>query len=213
MIDDELSPRERRYQRTQQAILTAARQLLTEGGVDKLSIRAIADRIDYSPAGLYEYYGSKEEIIGALAMQGHRMLKRYMERVSLTLPSDQYMVEIGMAYIQFAIQNPDYFLLIFTSIVTRPSTDEQPPAPDSTEVRDEDSSFPLLLQGVQRAVDTGVVHFLTGLGLMETAYAFWAVVHGAAMLRVTHLSQLPMDFDQADKLMLAAFVRGMGSTE
>ena len=51
------------YARTQQAILDAARAIIHEQGPDKLSMRAIADRIDYSPAGLYEYYGSKEEII------------------------------------------------------------------------------------------------------------------------------------------------------
>src|SRR5688500_12347249 len=104
MADEELRPRERRYQRTQQAILTAARSLLTEGGPDALAIRAIADRSDLSPAGLYEYYGSKEEIITALYWEGHRMLKRYMAQVPLTLPPDEYMVELGIAYIHFALQ-------------------------------------------------------------------------------------------------------------
>src|SRR3954451_1511487 len=112
MLTEESSPRERRYQRTQQAILNAARSLLSEGGAEKLSIRAIADRIDYSPAALYEYYGSKEEIIGALCWEGHRTLKRCMEQVPLSLAPDEYLLEIGMAYIQFALQNPDYFLLI-----------------------------------------------------------------------------------------------------
>ena len=204
MTEEELSPRERRYQRTQQAILHAARALLAEGGTEKLSIRAIADRIDYSPAGLYEYYGSKEEIISALSWEGHRTLKRYMAQVSLSLPADEYMVEIGVAYIDFALKNPDYFLLIFTS-----ATQNAADAP-SEEMMNEASSFPLLLQGVERAVAAGLVRYLPELGLLETAYAFWAIVHGAAMLRVSQFGCMPVDFERADRLMLTAFVRGMG---
>ncbi|MCC6457235.1 MAG: TetR/AcrR family transcriptional regulator [Caldilineaceae bacterium] len=210
MTDEELSPRERRYQRTQQAILEAARAIVAEGGADKLSIRAIADRIDYSPAGLYEYFGSKEEIIGALCLEGHRTLKRYMHQVPLTLPPDEYMVELGLAYIHFAIQNPDYFLLIFTTTSARPAFEGEAAGGPPEEMTDQDSSFPVLLGGVSRAVQAGKIHFLAGLGLLETAYAFWAVVHGAAMLRITYLDQMKADFDRADRLMLAAFVRGMG---
>ena len=222
-MSEELSPRERRHQRTQQAILQAARALLAEGGAEKLSIRAIADRIDYSPAGLYEYFGSKEEIIGALAWEGHRTLRRYMARVPLSLAPADYLVELGMAYIQFAIQNPDYFLLIFTTGPLPPPPtdtvhreiervkDEAIKIVPSVEMMNEDSSFPLLVNGVQRAVAQGVINYLSGLGALETSYAFWAIVHGAAMLRVSHLNYFNFDFDQADRLMLNAFVRGMGS--
>jgi AcrR family transcriptional regulator len=211
MLTEESSPRERRYQRTQQAILAAALSILTEEGVDKLSIRAIADRIDYSPAALYEYYGSKEEIIGALCWEGHRTLKRYMEQVPLNLAPDDYLLEIGTAYIHFALQNPAYFLLIFTSPTTRPTFEKGFAGEASAEMMDGNSAFPLLLNGVQRAIDSGVIHLLPGLSVLETAYAFWAVVHGAAMLQTTHLSKSRTDFEHADRLTLAAFIRGMRS--
>jgi AcrR family transcriptional regulator len=211
VTNEELSPRERRYQRTQQAILTAARAIVAEEGADKLSIRAIADRIDYSPAGLYEYFGSKEEIIGALCREGHRTLRRYMERVPLTLPPDEYIVELGMAYIHFATQNPDYFLLIFTTTGTQPDFEGTVPDGPPEGMMSEDSSFTILLKGVDRAAQAGTIHLLEGLGLMETAYAFWSIVHGAAMLRVTYLKLLQVEFDRADRLMLAALVQGMGS--
>jgi AcrR family transcriptional regulator len=213
MIEEELTPRERRFQRTQQAILTAARALLADGGADKLSMRAIADRIDYSPAGLYEYYGSKEEIICALSFEGHRTLKNYMACVPLTLPPDQYMIGIGVAYIQFALQNPDYFMLIFTTPLVAPSKNEENPGAPPDEMMSDASSFPLLLQGVARAVETGTLHLRPGQSILEMAYIFWAIVHGAAMLRVSHmnLDQMGIDFDTADKQMMAALIRGMGS--
>lgn len=211
MNQEELSPRERRYQRTQKAILDAALAIVTQEGADKLSIRAIADRIDYSPAGLYEYYGSKEEIIGALCWEGHRTLKRYMARVPLGLAPGEYMIEIGLAYIEFAVQNPDYFLLIFTSPTTQPQNDMPGEQVPSAQLMNEDSAFPLLVNGVARAAQEGVIRLLPGLGILETAYAFWAIVHGAAMLRVGHLNHIPGDFAAADRAMIATFVKGMGS--
>ena len=59
------TPRERRYARTRQEILDAAMELVQEKGPDKLSMRELARRVDYSPAGLYEYYENKDEIIVA----------------------------------------------------------------------------------------------------------------------------------------------------
>src|SRR5690606_29046765 len=107
------------------------------------------------------------------------------------------------------LQNRDYFLLIFT---TPPQIDMSDPECAEKEMMNEDSSFPLLLGGVERAAEAGVIQLLPGLGVLGTAYAFWSIVHGAAMLRINYLDYMQMDFDRADRLMLEAFVRGMGNS-
>jgi AcrR family transcriptional regulator len=219
--DDELSPRERRHQRTQQAILTAAREIIAAEGVDKLSMRAIAERIDYSPAGLYEYYAGKDEIIAAVVAEGHRTLKRYLAQVPRNVPSSDYLADLGMAYIRFATQNPDYFLLMFTNPATQ--SDRHKPADHNEVFGDmismismisegmisEDSSFPILLNGTQRAVEAGAINFLPGMGLEQTAYAFWTIAHGAAMLQVAHLHSIGVEFTHADREIFHAFGRGL----
>ncbi len=222
LIDDELSPRERRHQRTHRAILQATRAIIAEEGIDKLSIRAIADRIDYSPAGLYEYFGSKEEIVGAVCWEGHRALKRAMARIDTNLDPADYLVEIGMVYIDFAVQNPDYFVLMFTNASSSPNTENNIENSVESKVANkvqkslpaqmlgEASSFPLLLAGIDRAVQQGAIHMLPDKGSRETAYALWALVHGAAMLRITHLKAYQADFDSTHRQMLRAFVRGLG---
>lgn len=208
----DLSPRERRYMRTQQAILDAARAIIHEQGVDRLSIRAIAERIDYSPAGLYEYYGSKEEIIDAVCGQGHLKLKRYLAAVPTGLPVPEYLVEIGMAYIRFAVQNPDYFLLMFTHSVEYPDYPDAPtPSPrfPSAAMMHETSSFPILMQGVQRGLEDGSIRGEAGYGQAEIAYALWALVHGMAMLRITTLRSYSASFDETDRRTLARFNRSL----
>jgi AcrR family transcriptional regulator len=206
----DLSPRERRYMRTQQAILEAARAIIQQQGADKLSMRAIAEWIDYSPAGLYEYYGSKEEIIDGVCGQGHLKLKGYLAAVDPSLPVLDYLVELGMAYIRFAVQNPDYFLLMFThsARLLAPQTSlEQFP---SAGMMGESSSFPILVQAVQRGLENGTFRDEPGYGLTQIAYATWALVHGIAMLRITILRDYTELFDEIDRQTLIRHSHSLG---
>ncbi len=58
-----LSPQARRQAQTRQNIMTNARRMIVEQGTHFLSIRALADRIDYTPVALYKYFSSKDELI------------------------------------------------------------------------------------------------------------------------------------------------------
>ena len=111
---EKLTPRERRQARTREEILDAALALINEKGPDAFSLRALAERVDYSPAGLYEYFDGKDDIINAVCADGDRMLFAYLRAVPDTLPIDQYLVELGLAYIRFAVQNVEHFKLVFT---------------------------------------------------------------------------------------------------
>ena len=203
-----LKPRERRHQRTKDAILDAARKIINEKGTNALSIRSIAKAIDYSPAGLYEYFGSKEEIIWAVVQQGFERFTAHLRRADLTLAADEYLVEVGMAYIDFAIQYPDYFLLMFTSA---PLTENKPLPEDGDWQKGllENESFRILYDGVARCVDEGFMQLQAGSGVFELAYISWAQVHGIAMLRITDLGQLPLDYAKIDRLALRALGVGL----
>lgn len=197
---DELTPRERRHLRIKEAILEAARHIINEQGADGLSIRAIADRIDYSPAGLYEYFGSKEEIITAVCWQGHERLTQAMTAVDPTLPAGDYLIAIGLAYIQFALDNPDYYRLMFTNPAFA-GTPEQ--------VQESGSSFTILLAAIERGLTEGVFQPRPGYATLEMAYTAWAMVHGIAMLRLTYLTHHPIDYDTADPEALRSLVHGL----
>lgn len=200
---DDLTPRERRQQRTREAILDAARQIIREQGAEAVSIRAIAAQIDYSPAGLYEYFDSKEAIMTAVCWQGHERLTRAMTAVEATLPPGDYLVAIGQAYIAFAMQNPEHYLMMFTNPAFAGSPEE---------IADTGSSFGILLAAIERGLEEGVFQARAGFGLMEMAYAAWGLVHGLAMLRLTYLTEFPSDFDAADQEALLTFVSGLTPT-
>ncbi len=184
----------------QQAILEAAREIINDRGVSQLSMRAIAERIDYSTPGLYEYFNSKEEIIQALATQGHQRLRGYLLTVDPGLPPAEYLQAIGQAYIEFALANRDYYLLMFTT----------PPSAVSLETMlGESSSYPVLLQAIQRGVEAGLFQTRPGYGANEMAYSSWTLVHGIAMLRIAYLVDFPLDMAAADRETLRTFSAGL----
>src|SRR6266542_5568938 len=65
---------DRERQAVRQAILEAARDLFITEGYRNVSIRKIAERIEYSPAAIYSYFPSKDDIFFALAEEGFRLL-------------------------------------------------------------------------------------------------------------------------------------------
>lgn len=206
----DLSPRERRYQRTKDAILDAARRIIRTQGADALSIRAIADAIDYSPAGLYEYFGSKDEMIGELCRLGGLTMRRAMEQVDAVLPTPEYVVELGMVYIDFALNNAETFLLMFGSNRGRILPDNTGAVeplladPDLAE-----SAFMLLVDALRRGVEEGVFHAEPGISYFDLAYGAWGLVHGLAMMHLTILEGLPPRFREVDRAILRRFMDGL----
>ena len=65
---------ERDREAVRRAILDAARDLFVTEGYQNVSIRKIAERIEYSPAAIYGYFASKDDIFFALAEEGFRLL-------------------------------------------------------------------------------------------------------------------------------------------
>ena len=197
-------PRARRFLRTKQTILDAALEIVRTEGPAGLSMRALAERSDYSAAGIYEYFSNKDEIIQAVCEQGHERLASHMRQADPGLPILGYLLGIGLGYIRFALENPDHFLLMFTTA---------PPAATgkdmSAELLKDDTSFGILLGAIRRGIEEGVFKSRPGFGLMEMAYTAWVTVHGMAMLRLTSLRGYPMDFEAADQAGLVNFARGL----
>jgi AcrR family transcriptional regulator len=97
------------------AILDAARELFVTHGYQEVSIRKIADRIEYSPAAIYSYFPSKDDIFFALAEEGFRLLFSYAKDVEADAAVDpaDTLREMFWRYYQFSKDHPEYFALMF----------------------------------------------------------------------------------------------------
>src|SRR5580704_9777533 len=85
---------ERDREAISRAILDAARELFVAEGYQQVSIRKIAERIEYSPAAIYGYFASKDDIFFALAEEGFRLLSEpidpaHLERLQGLEPLDR----------------------------------------------------------------------------------------------------------------------------
>jgi AcrR family transcriptional regulator len=108
---------ERERSKVRQAILDAARDLFVKQGFEHVSIRKIAERIEYSPAAIYSYFPSKDEIFFALAEEGFRLLSGGFLDTPEILPEGTDPMtkirEICLHFYEFSVQYPEHFALMF----------------------------------------------------------------------------------------------------
>src|SRR5689334_5028600 len=97
--------RRQRHADMKAAILQAARTVILDRGAAHFSLREVARRSGYSPAGLYEYFSSKEDLVRAVADESLAQLYAYLSRAAADLPPAQRLVELGLAYVRFAREN------------------------------------------------------------------------------------------------------------
>ena len=166
---------EREREAVRRAILDAARQLFVTEGFGNVTMRRLAERIEYSPSAIYSYFESKDEIFLELAEEGFRLLMRPAEDGPPADPVERLRRHYARFH-DFACRYPEYFAVMFL--------ERRLPA-----VRDrEQFAFlhDLKQQGprlIRVCVDTGA--FPPGIDTDAAARVLWAAVHGAAVIRVT----------------------------
>jgi AcrR family transcriptional regulator len=104
----------RERQQTRKAILDAARELFIADGYQHVSMRRIAERIDYSPAAIYSYFPAKDDIFFALAAEGFHILAQAVTGAIRHVDDPFERLRRGLwGFYQFAKTHPEYFALMF----------------------------------------------------------------------------------------------------
>jgi AcrR family transcriptional regulator len=94
-------------------ILDGARSVFLKNGYERSSMRNIADEINYSPGTLYFYFKDKGEIFHKLYEEGFRLLLNNSKVLDNVEDPFERLKANGKAYIQFAVENRDYYNLMF----------------------------------------------------------------------------------------------------
>lgn len=199
------STRERRNRRTREQILATAREIVLESGVDGLSLREVARRLDYSPGALYTYFADKDALLDGLTAGVFEGLGRYFERVPEDLPAPERLDGLGRAYLDFAAENPEQYLLVFTRIAAPAAMrfDQQEAAP---------YPWSMVVAACQAGVGAGELATAEGYGGREIFFHFFALHHGLAMLRLTRMRALPEEvFGPIGAAVRDAYLRSLTS--
>jgi len=157
---------------TETAILVAARDLLAEGGLDALSMRAVAARVGISATAIYNYFTNKQALVRRVVTRGFERFVGYLEEAIVDKPvgSMERLSALGEAYIRFALENREYFFVIFAAHGDCPREIEELPA---------GGGYQLFRETVVEAMDAGAIRRADPDLLV---LYMWTHVHGLVTL-------------------------------
>jgi AcrR family transcriptional regulator len=192
---------DRERQAVRDKILGAARELFIAEGFRNVSMRKIAERIEYSPAAIYGYFPSRDDIVIALFEEGFRLMEAYP--VGAGVPADplEALRALFLGYYRFARQHPQYFELMFLDR-TVPQFCENWEKYDFMGEKMREA-----VAVVQSAVDAGVLPAGTDSG--AAFHVLWGAVHGPATAAVCGRFGHGEDPDALARDVLEAAVAGL----
>ena len=172
--------RERERVETRQKILDAARDLFVRKGYEATTMRAIAERVEYTPTAIYHHFESKEALVAECCAGDWLSLTRAVQRIATGVEDPiERLAKIGAAYVDFALEYPMQYHLMF--MTARPVvTPEQTPAhltaaPDETRVMVQQTAAEAIESGRLRPEYTDPD---------EIWQMVWGTVHGIVSLHI-----------------------------
>jgi AcrR family transcriptional regulator len=104
----------RQKEETRSNILEAAYAIVKEDGWQGLSMRKIADRIEYTAPIIYEYFSNKEAILQELTGKGFIKLTKELEKAKAKFDKPEEQLEaMWMAYWDFAFTDTEMYQVMF----------------------------------------------------------------------------------------------------
>ncbi|HEX7152581.1 MAG TPA: TetR/AcrR family transcriptional regulator [Thermoanaerobaculia bacterium] len=175
-----MGPKERREREREEIrgkILDAARELFASEGYEAVTMRRIADRIEYSATAIYFHFKDKDALLKELCEHDFAQLAQQLTAMDqLPDPVDKLRAT-GLAYIQFGLEYPNHYRLMFMT--------PHPPV-DPDEIRKgnpEEDAYAFLKEIVAECIRTGRLRpELQDVDLVSQT--MWAGVHGVIALDI-----------------------------
>ena len=143
-----------------QSLIKAGRTLLREHGVAALTLRGTAREAGVSATATYRHFADKEALLTAIAADGFAALEAAL-RAADQHPDDRIALrQQGVAYVQFAIANPNLVRLMFSGTIDRAAISP--------------TTFAVLADRAARCVGAENAEIV--------ALGSWSIVHGLATL-------------------------------
>jgi AcrR family transcriptional regulator len=163
-----------------QEILDAASELFVREGFENVSMRRIADKIEYSPTTIYLYFKDKAELLENVCHETFGRLSQRLAKIT-DQPGDPLdRLKRGLvAYIEFGIENPHHYRATFMMPVPEGFDSKKHINPDSPGMQAFDFMrrcvFDCLSAGKLRVKDAELA-----------SQVLWAGIHGITSLLITH---------------------------
>jgi len=194
----------------QERILNAARDLFLQHGFEAVTMKKIAEAIDYTPGSLYVHFKDKRDLMLALCRHDFAELDKQTHDLFASEPHPISRIwKMGHGYLAFAAAHPNHYKLMFmTKHPPELTPDEEDLARMGNPGQD---GYAMLISCCQQGIDQG--HFrpdLTDAALV--AQTLWAALHGVAALQITHADDpwcKMKPYPHRASTMAASILRGM----
>lgn len=214
----------RQKQALRERILDAARRIVVREGFAALSMRKIADAIEYSPATLYLHFASRDEIARALCAEGYaQLLETFVPLARIADPGER-LKGLGRAYVAFGVAHPETYRLIFmedpsytgaalggTAGAAKARTSAAGEAGGTADDDPDAAALHLMIAALEELKAAGRLSPSTDL--LVWAEAFWATLHGIVALNLTCPVFPTAPLDTVVSLALDAWLGASTATE
>ena len=201
--------REREKGEIRGKILDAARDLFARDGYEAVTMRKIAEAIEYSPTAIYLHFKDKESLVRELCLTDFDSLAKAFQRIAREPDPLERLKKSGLAYADFALEHPNHYRLMFMTPHPEGTKDDESTA--QRKGNPEADAYAFLLATVAEAIEKGLLrpevrdpHLV--------AQAAWAGVHGVISLHLAKGTDGWIDWKPLKKtvtLVVEAFSRGI----
>ena len=157
-------------------ILDASIKLFIEEGFGNVTIRKIADLIEYSPTTVYLYFKDKDEILTALHDVGFQKMQEFNHDLASINNPLLRLHKMGENYINFGMENPEFYELMFIM-------DEPMKVIEETgcEWKPGDNAIKVLKATVAECIE---MNYLAKADAHLVSLSVWSFVHGLVSLAI-----------------------------
>ena len=165
---------------TRSRIMDAARDLFAREGYDAVSMRRIAEVIEYSPTAIYVHFRDKQDLLFQICQSDFVALAEGVVELQKVKDPVERIKRMGHAYIRFGVKHPNHYRLMF---MTRMDLPPEVILKDENHGKVDRDSYALLCQSCQEAIDQNRIRpEYRDADLV--AQLFWSAVHGLTSLHI-----------------------------
>jgi AcrR family transcriptional regulator len=163
-----------------QEILDAASELFVRNGYENVSMRRIAEKIEYSPTTIYLYFKDKAELLDEVCKETFGRLVQRLSKI-MEQPGDplERLKKGLVAYIEFGLENPHQYRATFMMPLPEGFDHEKYHEPDSPGMQ----AFAFLTRGLGDCIKAGK---LPPTNVELASQTLWAGIHGITSLLIIH---------------------------
>lgn len=199
--------REQERLKVRKALIDAGRELFASRPYDEVTLRVISKKAGYSAPTILNHFGSKEGLIFAICEEDFGTLRARFERIAKVADPIERIRKLGLAYVDFAMENPNHYRFMF--MTQHPFPDDAAFAIDRK--NPDQDAYAFLLMTVAEALEAG--RFREGYNDADTiAQILWSGGHGLVSLHLTkggdpHIAFRPVK--ATARLLMDATLRGL----